>query len=148
MATFAQIQDERHEAKEGCRARLIVMKFAIGRTALLLFVASALTITAAACGSAKDTSGDPLVVGGMAETVTMQDNQFRPGNLQVPAGASITFLNNDGALHDAKANQGAFETDDLNKDDSDIVILSEPGEYRYYCEFHPAMKAKITVAAP
>jgi plastocyanin len=120
------------------------MKFAI-RISSALATASIAVLAAAGCGGAKDTSNDPLTVGGMTETVTMTDNTYQPGNLQVPVGAAVTFRNEDGALHDAKAKDGGFETGDLNKGDTETIVLSEIGEYRYYCEFHPSMKAKITV---
>ena len=127
-------------------ARLIVMKIAMAyRSAAVAGAATLLAVAAAACGGAKDTSGDPLVVGGAAETIVMKDTSYKPGNLQVSAGAAITFTNEDGALHDAKAKDADWETGDLNKGDSETIVFSEPGEFAYYCEFHPSMKAKITV---
>lgn len=122
------------------------MKFAIPyRSATVASVGAVLVVLAAACGGAKDTSGDPLVIGSVAETIVMRDTTYKPGNLQVSVGAAITFTNEDGALHDAKAKDADWETGDLNKGDSETIVFSEPGEYAYYCEFHPSMKAKITV---
>ena len=69
-------------------------------TAAALCAVLALT---AACSSSKDNSDDPLVVGGDNETVVMTDNEFNPGNLQVPAGAQVTFRNDGDAVHNAKA---------------------------------------------
>ncbi len=122
------------------------MKFAISYRGTTAAAASAfLSLAAAACGGAKDTSGDPPTIGGAAENIVMKDTSYKPGNLEVPAGAAITFTNEDGALHDAKAKDADWETGDLNKGDSETIVLNEPGEYAYYCEFHPSMKAKITV---
>lgn len=121
------------------------MKIAISFRAGVALGAVGVALAAVACGGAKDTSGDPLTIGGAAETIVMKDTSYKPGNLQVSVGAAITFTNEDGALHDAKAKDADWETGDLNKGDSETLVFDEPGEFAYYCEFHPSMKAKITV---
>ena len=67
--------------------------------ALALVLATA-ALAAVSCGGS-DTSDDPVTTGGMNETVVMENTQFKPGNLQVPAGATVNFENHDGAQHDA-----------------------------------------------
>ena len=78
----------------------------------------------------------------------MTDNEFNPGNLQVPAGAQVTFRNDGDAVHNAMADDDAWETDELGDDDSETLTLDEPGEYNYKCTIHPTMKGKITVVEP
>jgi plastocyanin len=110
-------------------------------SALALIAAAAL---ATACGDS-DTSDDPLTVGGPSETITIEDSSFKPGNLQVPAGATVTFVNEDSAVHDAKARDDSWETEHLGRGDSGAVTLDAPGDYDYYCTIHPNMKARVTV---
>jgi plastocyanin len=118
-------------------------------TTALCYAALALAVGAAiafapACGG-QDNSDDPLTVGGMNETVVMDGMQFQPGNLQVPAGATVTFSNRDSATHDAQAIDESWETDNLENGDSEAVVFDEPGEWLYKCTIHPSMKARITV---
>ena len=114
--------------------------------ALTLVVAAAAALAAVACGGS-DTSDDPVTTGGMNETVVMENTQFKPGNLQVPAGATVNFENHDGAQHDAVANDKSWETKKLGKNDAEAVTFDEPGEWLYKCTIHPSMKARITVVA-
>jgi plastocyanin len=99
----------------------------------------------AACGGSEDKSDDPLTVGGTSETVVITDNEFTPGNLQVPVGATVTFSNEGNAVHDAKDDDDRWETDKLSGDELDAVSFDEAGEYTYHCTLHPGMKARIVV---
>jgi len=116
----------------------------LAKAAALALVSAAALLIAVACG-ASDTSDHPLTTGGMSETVLMENTRFKPGNLQVPVGATITFENRDGTQHDAQANDKSWETKKLGKNDTEAVTFSEPGEWLYKCTIHPTMKAKITV---
>lgn len=102
-------------------------------------------LVAVACQHGKDTSDEPLTVGGMTETVRIDGFAYAPGNLQVPAGASVTFVNGDAAAHDAEDLDGRWETSKLDEGEEDSVTLAEPGEYEYRCSLHPAMRARIVV---
>jgi plastocyanin len=109
---------------------------------------AAIAVIAAACGGGKDNSDDALTVGGMNETVIMDNMQFEPGNLQVPVGATVTFTNRDSATHDAQADDESWETDNLENGDSEAVTFDTAGEWLYKCTIHPAMKARITAVEP
>lgn len=113
--------------------------------AVFAAVVAVIALVSVACGGGKDTSDDPLVIGGAAETITMKDTSFQPGNLQVPVGAAVTWMNEDNAVHDAKAEDGSWETENLRKGESATITFDEPGEHPYYCSLHPSMKARITV---
>ena len=113
------------------------------RIVIGLFIALFTACIASACSSSKDNSNDPLVIGGDQETVVMTDNEFNPGNLQVPVGAEVTFRNDGDAVHNAEAD--GWETDNIKRDESKTVTLDEAGEYDYKCTLHPTMKARITV---
>ena len=78
-------------------------------------------------------------------TVEIRNYEFFPARLTVDAGTEITWVNYDTVPHNAVADDGAFETDMLNKDGSGSVTLAEPGTHAYKCTFHPAMTGTITV---
>ncbi|MBD0383256.1 stalk domain-containing protein [Paenibacillus sedimenti] len=71
---------------------------------------------------------------------------FKNGDITVEAGSKIVFTNQDSVKHNAVADNGTFKTPLLAKGESATVVISEPGEYTYYCAPHPqSMKGKIIV---
>lgn len=84
-------------------------------------------------GGGRDTANAPLVVGGDAETITISDLTFSPGNLQIPVGATVTFVNRDSPSHNATSRDGSWKTDTLSEGMRDTVMFDQRGEYDYYC---------------
>ncbi len=96
-------------------------------------------------GGGANSSGAPLTAGTKTESVAIRDFTFAPGNLQVPAGATVTWTNYDDAPHTATAKDGSWDTGILNKDEKKAITFDQPGEYEYYCKVHPNMIARLTV---
>jgi plastocyanin len=96
-------------------------------------------------GGGRNTADAPLTAGGSAETVTIQDFTFSPGNLQVPVGATVTWTNRDSAPHNTTSRDGAWKTDTLSEGESGAVTFDRAGEYDYDCSIHPSMKAHLSV---
>ncbi|MCZ8511307.1 plastocyanin/azurin family copper-binding protein [Paenibacillus filicis] len=77
---------------------------------------------------------------------------FSEKELTVNAGTKITFTNMDKVKHNAVSDllgadgKPVFETKLLAQGESESIVLTQPGEYTYYCQPHKAaMKAKIIV---
>jgi len=117
------------------------------RASILVVILAAVGILAVNCSGTHDSSKDPLTVGGARNTVDIKSFEYVPGNLQIPAGATITFVNHDNAPHTATANDGSWDTGTLDKDDSKSITFDKPGEYLYHCRVHPTMKGRIEVRA-
>jgi len=96
-------------------------------------------------GGGTNSSGAAVTAGGRAERVAISGFAFRPGNLRVPAGASVTWANSDDAPHSAKAKDGSWDTGILNKGDAKALTFDLPGDYLYYCAVHPDMVARLEV---
>jgi len=96
-------------------------------------------------GGGTNSSGAPLTAGSKAESVAIRDFTFAPGNLQVPAGATVTWTNSDDAPHTATSKDGSWDTGILNKGDSETITFDKAGDYEYYCKVHPNMIARLTV---
>jgi plastocyanin len=97
----------------------------------------------------EDRSDDtPTIVQGMAVTIDIEDFNFDPGHVSVPAGASVTWVNNDSAPHDATADSDAWQTETLDEDESEAITFDDPGTFTYHCSIHPDMKASLTVREP
>ena len=93
----------------------------------------------------RNTSNDPVIVGGLEVIVRIEDFAFRPGNLEVPAGARVTWTNEDSAPHDATARSRDWKTERLSRGESDARTFDSAREYDYYCSIHPNMKARLVV---
>jgi plastocyanin len=63
----------------------------------------------------------------------------------VPAGATVTWENEDSAAHDATARNGDWKTQRLSDGERDTLTFDSPGDYDYYCSIHPSMKATLRV---
>jgi plastocyanin len=96
-------------------------------------------------GGGRNTAGATLTIGGSSETVTISDFTFTPGNLRVPVGATVTWMNRDSAPHNAAARDGSWSTPNLSQGESASVTFDRPGEYDYDCTIHPSMKAHLSV---
>ncbi len=92
-----------------------------------------------------DTSRETLTTGGARNEIDIRDFAFRPGNLRVPVGATVTWTNADGAPHTATNTGGRWDTGRLNQGKSVSITFTEPGEYLYVCEYHSEMKARLVV---
>lgn len=84
------------------------------------------------------------------DRVVVDDFEFMPAAITVPAGTTITWDNRDSAPHTASSGtspsgDGVFDTDTFEEEESATVTVDEPGTYAYFCKLHPFMKATVTV---
>ena len=85
-------------------------------------------------------------------TIDMANFDYEPGDITVPAGTAVTWVNKDsGARHSATASDGSFDTGLLDAGEEATIVLDTPGVYIYYCTLHGSpdgsgMAATITVA--
>lgn len=89
-------------------------------------------------------AGDaPTVVSDGPAIVTLQDSEFQPASLQVPAGATVTWQWADGEIeHDVVADGFASE---LKAEGTFTHPFDTPGTYAYECSIHPTMTGTVTV---
>ena len=77
--------------------------------------------------------------------VNMKDASFQPPGVTINAGESVTWTNQDGIAHSAKADNGAFDTG-IFSTSSRTVTISAPGTYGYFCAVHPTtMRGTVNV---
>ena len=101
-----------------------------------------------ACSNAKETSsGRATAEAGVPDGAAFvdQDNlKFSPTELTVSASEPVYFKNSETALHTVSIN-GENESGSMEHDDVFEWAPPGPGEYKITCDFHPQMKATITV---
>ncbi|MEX2227871.1 MAG: plastocyanin/azurin family copper-binding protein [Dehalococcoidia bacterium] len=118
-------------------------------TLIVVFVAATVL---AACGSggSEDAYGerDPLGVAGNAVTVELTNLQFAPQGIRIKAGTTVTWVNNDAAVHNVRQIDSVFLSQDvMPRGDTFSYTFDAPGTFRYQCTFHhPNMNGVVIVA--
>ena len=82
---------------------------------------------------------------GDGASVSIIDFAFEPAELTVSAGSAVTWTNNGAAPHTATASDQSFDTSVLNPGDNASHTFTEPGEFAYFCAFHPSMTGTVIV---
>jgi plastocyanin len=78
-------------------------------------------------------------------SVTMDDNVFRPGSVDVAAGSTVVWTNRGRAMHTATADDGSFDSDLLRGGQTYRRTFARPGTFTYTCQLHPEMTGTIRV---
>jgi plastocyanin len=104
------------------------------------------TGTATATASPKTTSetaGAPAEASG--PTITMANMSFGDP-ITVAPGAKITLKNDDSAEHSVTSQaEGKFDVHVDGGEQGTLTAPAEPGEYAFYCVYHPSMKGTLIV---
>jgi plastocyanin len=79
--------------------------------------------------------------------VQMKNIQFNPKSITVSPGDEVTWRNQDTAQHDARADDGSFETPLLAKGETAKVPFNETGTFDYFCSVHPTMTGTVVVGS-
>ncbi len=70
---------------------------------------------------------------------------FKPEKLTVNPGDTIVWTNRDIVPHTATANDGGWDTGEILQNQSKSITLDKKYDLSYFCRFHPAMKALLTL---
>jgi plastocyanin len=87
----------------------------------------------------------PATPGAGGQTVQIKDYAYHPATLQVPAGTTVTWTNDDPVPHTATAKDGRFNTDNIAPGQSVSLAFTTPGTFDYNCLYHPNMMGTIIV---
>lgn len=108
-----------------------------------------------ACGSDSDATAAPVgpeteAESGEAEDaiVTIERSRYAPEEIEVAAGAEVTFENLDAFAHTVTSAEGSsisFDSGDLPQGESFAQRFDEAGTYDYFCVIHPTMRATVVV---
>ncbi len=118
---------------------------------LLIAAVAVAALALAACGGSSSSSGgtadgsDERIPAG-APFIDQDKLKFIPTELTVRVGETVYFKNSETALHTVTIN-GKNLSGNMKKNDLFLWTPEEAGTYRITCEYHPQMKATITVTA-
>lgn len=80
-----------------------------------------------------------------AGRVVMQQYSFLPAELTVLAGTTVTWSNEDEAVHTVIAADKSWDSGRIPIGGTFSQTFTEPGTYEFVCSIHPAMKGTVTV---
>jgi len=79
--------------------------------------------------------------------MNMQNFAYQMANIQVHAGTTVTWTNQDNVPHSITFKNGMKDSGLLYQGQSFSYTFSTPGTYQYYCTVHPYMVATVTVVS-
>lgn len=80
----------------------------------------------------------------VGETSLIRDGAFA-GDLEVPVGQTVTWVNDDDVPHQIVDASGSFTSGELPPDTSYSRQFGEAGTWQLTCEIHPQMEMVLTV---
>jgi plastocyanin len=78
-------------------------------------------------------------------TVVLRNTTFVPGRVQITAGTTVIWRNDDQLIHTVTANDKSFDSGLLQPGKTYSRTFDKPGQYAYYCLPHPFMKGVVVV---
>ena len=102
-------------------------------TALAVAVLSAAFAFPAASAQAADTE------------VKIDQHAFIPQRVDVKAGTTVTWINDDDVPHTVASSTKLFKSKALDTGDKFSFTFTTPGAYQYFCSVHPYMTGAIVV---
>jgi len=86
--------------------------------------------------------------GGAEEASTsaeMKNVAFAPNRIEVTAGTTIRWTNNDPLVHTITADDGSWDSGPIEPGNTWTHTFTQPGEYAFHCTPHPFMKGVVVV---
>jgi plastocyanin len=117
---------------------LLVPLAALATVAVTLLVTDDPSTSASTSAAARGTHASGTVI-------AIENFRFSPDPITVEAGTTVTVTNRDGTVHTLTADDGGFDTGDLDGGASATIALTAPGTYRYFCDVHNYMTGTIDV---
>jgi plastocyanin len=101
------------------------------------------THVGAAPATAATSAAKPPPIGKLE--ISISSYSYHPATIMVAAGTKVTFINRDQTSHTATGIDRALDTGTVSPGRSATVVLTKPGTYTYYCQFHAFMQGTIVV---
>lgn len=111
---------------------------------IILSIFSLVVLSGFSCGAYGGTkNNNPANSTSEPNAVNIQNFSFIPSTLTIKKGTTVTWTNNDSALHQIKS--VTFNSSQLSKGQSFSFTFNETGTFDYSCAIHPSMLGKIIV---
>ncbi|WP_170971206.1 cupredoxin domain-containing protein [Ilyomonas limi] len=77
--------------------------------------------------------------------VKIANMSFAAATITINKGTKVTWTNNDNMTHTVTADDGSFDSGDLNKGDTYSYTFGSTGTFAYHCSFHSGMTGSVVV---
>jgi plastocyanin len=114
--------------------------------ALLVPLALAAAVVLAGCAGEGGGGAEAAPLVGVTE-VTAKDNKFSPAAIQVPAGTTVTWTFQDGAVPHDVTGEG-WRSGEPEREGTFTHAFDQPGTYPYRCTLHDGMDGRVVVTRP
>lgn len=117
----------------------------------IIMVILSLTVLVVACAPAQTPKQTTDKTIGRAEgsgkvvAVAIRGFKFVPAEVNIKAGETVVWTNEDSAPHTVESSDGTLKSDELSKGDTYSYTFAKSGKYDYICGIHPSMKGAVTV---
>jgi plastocyanin len=82
---------------------------------------------------------------GLTARLPMQQYSFQPASATVRRGTTVSWSNEDEAVHTVTATDGSFDSGRMPIGSIFSMTFSTPGTYEYACSIHAAMRGTLVV---
>ena len=82
-----------------------------------------------------------------ADEVLIEGFSFAPGDIEVAAGSTVTWTNQDPTEHTVTAHDGSFTSEPLPSGKGYRFTFDQAGTFEYYCAIHPTMTGAVKVTS-
>lgn len=89
----------------------------------------------------------PMAVQAADHQVEIENFTFGPSTMTVAVGDTVTWTNIDSAPHTVTAEDGSFDSGNLDEGQTFSFTFAAAGTYAYICDFHSDMTATVVVQA-
>ena len=76
---------------------------------------------------------------------SMTTEAFAPSPVEIPAGTTVTWINDDQTVHTSTSNAGVWSSPALIPGGRFSFTFQSPGTFTYRCAIHPKMSGTVTV---
>ena len=95
--------------------------------------------------AARKRDTEPTARAAASTTVTITDFEFTPATVNVDVGDTVTWTNRGPTLHTATADDGSFDSGNLDRGERYSKTFSSAGTFSYICKPHPFMTGRVVV---
>lgn len=76
---------------------------------------------------------------------TLGNKAFAPDDVNVAAGATVTWMNTDAVSHTSTSDASGWDSGVVAPGGQFAVAFQTPGTFRYHCAIHPGMIGTVVV---
>jgi plastocyanin len=83
--------------------------------------------------------------GNNSNFIYMKNSVFSTANLTITVGGTVTWMNDDNMIHTVTADDGSYNSGNIQVNGSFNKTFNATGVYSYHCVYHSGMTGRITV---